>query len=131
MIVSLVSGNCHGQGQKGKTVLYVAGQYPKALLHRNAFQQTPLDIIAGEAKYKIYGKEEGDRVWNTLQSLQQEQQLERNRAAKYDERTDIQGQLKRMEALVRRVQSENEDLRARVQALEQRNIVRAYLWRCI
>ena len=53
------------------TIKYVVGKYPAALVHRNDFLDTPLNVVAQQCKNKIYSNE-GDALLQALMDMEKE-----------------------------------------------------------
>jgi len=112
VIVGLVAILCN-PGQAAATVKYVAAKYPMALCHRNDFGETPLDVL-DHCKERIYGKEQGGRLVQTLTNLRNDC------VAANDDRGSVQlvREVSSLQAAVKDLQEQNSLLSQRVQALE-------------
>lgn len=102
-------------GQKGATasIQYVAGKYPKALLHRNDLQETPLDVV----ERCSYGKQK-DGMVKVLRGIKEEQVHLVKPTETSSMVSEFERQQKRIHGLERKLEGLESALRATQSELE-------------
>eukprot|EP00522_Entomoneis_paludosa_P018527 CAMPEP_0172462878 /NCGR_PEP_ID=MMETSP1065-20121228/45333_1 /TAXON_ID=265537 /ORGANISM="Amphiprora paludosa, Strain CCMP125" /LENGTH=369 /DNA_ID=CAMNT_0013218671 /DNA_START=211 /DNA_END=1320 /DNA_ORIENTATION=- len=96
-------------------VKFVASKYPPALLHRNDFGETPLDILQDRAAGRLINREDTGKLVQLLSGIRDDLLREKQQPQSTVSDND---QWAALAAQVHKLQEENERLQQRVQALE-------------